>query len=74
MRRRTAQFVRLARAKLKMTQAEFAKRLGLERRSILRYEKGEPLPPTVYFAIKFLVARDRLNKQRAKERINKRAN
>ena len=51
----TAGFVKRARAKLQMTQGEFAERLGLERRTIIRYEKGEPLPPTVYFAIKHAV-------------------
>jgi Predicted transcriptional regulators len=64
----TAGFVKRARAKLQMTQGEFAERLGLERRTIIRYEKGEPLPPTVYFAIKHLVSRHKLNKQRAKDR------
>jgi len=64
----TAGFVKRARAKLKLSQGEFAKRLGLERRTIMRYEQGAFLPPYVYYAIKHVVTRHMLNKQRAKDR------
>lgn len=61
----TATFVKRARAKLKLTQAEFAEQLGLERRSIVRYERGGFLPPTVQLAIKHLL---RTHKDTAKMR------
>jgi transcriptional regulator with XRE-family HTH domain len=65
---RTAEFVRRARAKLNLTQAELAKALGLERRSIMRYEKGSPLQPHIRYAIKWLVARDKRLKFLARKR------
>jgi DNA-binding XRE family transcriptional regulator len=68
-----AGFVKRARAKLKLTQGELADLLGLERRSILRYERGDPLPPQTRFAIKWLVARHKLNRQRARDRAIKKA-
>jgi transcriptional regulator with XRE-family HTH domain len=34
------EYLRLVRARLEMTQAELARRLGIERRTVLRYEKG----------------------------------
>jgi DNA-binding XRE family transcriptional regulator len=67
----TAIFVRRARARLKLNQQEFAELLGLERRSIIRFERGGYLRPAVYFAIKFQLDRDRL-KRRAKARRAKR--
>lgn len=63
-----AGFVKRARAKLKLTQGELAEQLGLERRTVMRYERGDQLPPQTRFAIKWLVARDKRNKQRAKDR------
>jgi transcriptional regulator with XRE-family HTH domain len=63
-----AGFVKRARAKLKLTQGQFAELLGLERRTVMRYERGDQLPPQTRFAIKWLVARDKRLKQRARER------
>ena len=51
----TADFIKRARARLKLTQAELAEMLGLERRSIMRYEKGDQLPPAISLAIKHLL-------------------
>ena len=34
------EFLRVMRARLELTQAELAKRLGVERRTLLRYEQG----------------------------------
>jgi transcriptional regulator with XRE-family HTH domain len=34
------EYLRLLRSRLEMTQAELARRLGIERRTVLRYENG----------------------------------
>jgi transcriptional regulator with XRE-family HTH domain len=34
------EYLRVIRARLEMTQAELARRLGVERRTVLRYENG----------------------------------
>jgi DNA-binding XRE family transcriptional regulator len=64
----SADFVKRARARLNLTQAELANALGLERRSILRFEKGDELPPQTLFAIKHLLAVHDQYKQRSKTR------
>jgi len=51
----TADFVKKARQRLKLTQAQLAEALGLERRSIVRFEKGEELPLQTRLAIERLV-------------------
>ena len=43
----SAAYVKRSRAKLKLTQAQLAGKLGLERRSIMRYEQGDELPRLV---------------------------
>ena len=53
--RDTSGYVKRARAKLRLTQAEFAEALGLERRSVVRYENGGPLPLQTRLAIMQLV-------------------
>jgi DNA-binding XRE family transcriptional regulator len=52
----TASYVKRARAKLKMTQAELAESLGIERRTVMRYEQGDDLPHYMRLAIRQLVA------------------
>lgn len=64
----TAAFVKRARANLKLTQTELAEKLGLERRSIIRFEQGDELPAQTYFALRWLVRRQRERQQRARER------
>lgn len=34
------EYLRLMRSRLELTQAQLAKRLGIERRTVLRYEQG----------------------------------
>ena len=51
----SAAFVQRARAKLGLTQSELADRLGLERRSIMRFERGDELLLHVRLAIKHLL-------------------
>lgn len=66
----SAEFVKKARTRLKLTQAEFAEKVGLERRSIVRYEQGGDLPLTVKLAIDQLVTLHKVKKRkndRAKE-------
>ena len=65
----TAGFVKRARAKLKLTQGQLAEMLGLERRSIIRFEKGDALPPAIRFAIKHLLHRHKRKKERARDRV-----
>jgi transcriptional regulator with XRE-family HTH domain len=56
----SAGYVKRAREKLKLTQAELAEALELERRTIMRYEQGEHLPRQTRLAIRQLLdARDR---------------
>lgn len=62
--RDTAGYVKRARAKLKLTQAEFADRLGLERRTIMRYEQGDDLPLQTRLAIRQIVDASKRKKLR----------
>ena len=57
MTKATADFVRAARERLKLTQEQMAEQLGLERRSIIRYERGGNLPATVRMAIEHILRR-----------------
>jgi DNA-binding XRE family transcriptional regulator len=59
MTKNTADFVRDAREKLKLTQEQMAEQLGLERRTIIRYERGGNLPATVRMAITHLLAHNK---------------
>jgi len=61
-----AGFVKRSRAKLKLTQSELADELGIERRSILRYERGDDLPPYMRRAIKNLLD-ETLKRRRGKK-------
>ena len=60
-----AEFVRDAREKLGLTQAELADKLGIERRTVMRYEGATPLPLTTRYALKHLLSR---HKKRAARR------
>jgi DNA-binding XRE family transcriptional regulator len=62
--RDTAGYVKRARAKLRLTQEEFAERLGLERRTIMRYEQGDDLPLLARLAIRQLVDASKRKKLR----------
>ena len=53
---KSAAFVKRSRAKLRLTQSEFADRLGLERRTIIRYESGGELPIQTRLAIRQLLS------------------
>jgi DNA-binding XRE family transcriptional regulator len=59
-----AEFVRSAREKLGLTQAELADKLGIERRTIMRYESKTPLPLTTRFALMYLLRGRRKKKRR----------
>lgn len=64
LRKKTdAEFVRDAREKLGLTQAELADKLGIERRTIMRYEGSTPLPLTTRFALMYLLSRRRKKKR-----------
>ena len=64
----TAQLVRRARKKLGLTQAELGERLGLERRTIIRFEQGEHLPTQTRLAIRHLMTlHNRKLERRAKK-------
>jgi DNA-binding XRE family transcriptional regulator len=56
----TADYVKKSRARLGLTQAEFADALGLERRTIMRFEKGDELPLQTQLAIRQLRTLSRL--------------
>jgi DNA-binding transcriptional regulator YiaG len=62
--RDTAGYVKRAREKLKLTQEEFAERLGLERRTIMRYEQGDDLPQRTRLAIRQIVDASKRKKLR----------
>lgn len=62
-----AKFVARARKRLDVTQHEFAKRLGVGRHAILRYEKGDPVPQVVVLAIKYLLDRQARKEARRKD-------
>jgi DNA-binding XRE family transcriptional regulator len=57
----SAKFIRQARHKLGLTQTEFGEIIGKHRRTIVRYEQGEEIPPSVRLAIEHL-----LNKRKRK--------
>jgi transcriptional regulator with XRE-family HTH domain len=61
----TARFVKRARIKLGLTQAELGEKVGKERRTIMRYERGEDLPAAVHLAIKHLLS---MSEQREQQR------
>jgi DNA-binding XRE family transcriptional regulator len=66
-------FVKNVRAKLNLTQAELGKIVGKERRSIMRYEAGDELPPAVNLALKHLLSEARAKaaqKRKAKKKAN----
>lgn len=50
-----SQFVRSARARLRISQEEFAKLLGVERKTIGRYESGNNVPKRAVMAIRHLL-------------------
>lgn len=52
----SAKYVKRTRTSLGLTQVELAARLGLDRRSIIRYEQGEELPQLVRLALKYLAS------------------
>jgi DNA-binding XRE family transcriptional regulator len=64
----SAEFIRNARTKLNLTQIQFAQQLGLERRSIMRFERGHLLPRPVELAVKHLLTEQKKNKARSKAR------
>jgi transcriptional regulator with XRE-family HTH domain len=46
------EYLRLMRSRLEMTQAELARRLGIERRTVMRYENGIfKIPPAQLHAV-----------------------
>lgn len=51
-----AEFVKDAREQLGLTQAEFGEKIGRDRRTIVRYEQGEPVPTPTRLAITHLLA------------------
>ena len=63
--RSDALFVKRAREQRKLTQAELAEKLGLERRTIGRFEKGDELPLQTRIAIRYLLLfQDRKRRER----------
>jgi transcriptional regulator with XRE-family HTH domain len=47
------EYLRILRARLELTQAQLAKRLGIERRTVLRYEQGVfAIPPARLEAVR----------------------
>jgi transcriptional regulator with XRE-family HTH domain len=59
--------VRRARKRLKMTQAELAERLGIQRNSVARMEFGNrPVMRTTELAIKYLLLTMKKTKRRQK--------
>jgi DNA-binding XRE family transcriptional regulator len=54
--RSSGEYVKRARGKLKLTQAQLAEQLGLERRSIMRFEQGDELPRQTRLAIRHLLS------------------
>jgi transcriptional regulator with XRE-family HTH domain len=47
------EYLRVLRARLALTQAQLAKRLGIERRTVLRYEQGTfQIPPARLEAVR----------------------
>ena len=54
-KRTLAEYVLKTREMLGLTQAELADKLGMERRTVMRYETGQnPVPKHVYLALKQL--------------------
>src|SRR5215831_7578211 len=56
------EFVKGARSRLKLSQAAFGEQLGLDRRTIIRYEQGDPLPVQTKLAMQYLLAMKRKRK------------
>jgi DNA-binding XRE family transcriptional regulator len=54
-----AEFIRDARERLAITQAELGRRIGRTRRTIIRYEKGDEVPIAVKLAIERLLSQSR---------------
>lgn len=67
-RRRTAtssEFVKRARERLGMTQTELADKLGIERRTIIRYEReGFEAPQYMHFALRYLLGIQRKHRRK----------
>jgi DNA-binding transcriptional regulator YiaG len=61
----SSKFVKRVRSKLGLSQVEFGAALGVERRTIMRYEAGGPLPERSRLAIL------RLLEQKPKRRTHK---
>jgi len=59
-------FVKRARARLGLSQREFAERLGLSRHSIIRYEQGWPLPERTKLAMQQLLDQEAMMAPRPK--------
>jgi transcriptional regulator with XRE-family HTH domain len=55
----SAAFVRDAREQLGLTQAQFGERLGVTRKTVIRWEQGGPLKRRDRIAITLLVERPR---------------
>lgn len=64
-RQERASYVRDARDALAITQQEFAIRLGVTRRTIIRYEQGDALPVPVRLAIEHLLTRKTSSRTRS---------
>jgi len=70
----TADFVKTSREKLKLTQEELGDRVGKGRQSIIRYEQGDDLPPSVHLAIMHLLTERRKTAKKSAKTKKKRAN
>jgi len=71
-----ADFVRDARTKLGLSQGELATKLGLERRTVNKYEqRGADVPTTVELAVRYLLHVDRVNRaSRRRRRVARNGN
>lgn len=70
--RASSAFVKAARARLGRTQAELADDLGLERRSIIRFESGRDEPRLcVRHAISYMLLRLKLLEDKRRARATK---
>jgi ribosome-binding protein aMBF1 (putative translation factor) len=72
MTKQDAEFVRSARTRLNLKQYELADMIGMERRSIIRYEQGYPLPKLVRLAIERVLDVDDAAKAEAAAKKSKR--
>ena len=64
----TAEFVLAARETLDLTQAELAEKIGRNRKAIIRYEQGEPLPTGLHLAIKQLLTEHKAKEDQRRKR------